>query len=47
VLACFAFLAQSADGFAEAHSQGGDRLETLLATLREASIIFSANFGKQ
>jgi hypothetical protein len=47
VLACFAFLAQPADGFAEAYSQGGDRLETLLSAPREASIIFSANFGKQ
>src|ERR1700758_5259114 len=47
VLACFAFFAQPANGFAEAYSQGGDRLETLLCAPREASIIFSANFGKQ
>jgi hypothetical protein len=47
VLACFAFLAQAADGFAQAHGQGGDGLQALLATVGEASVIFAADFGEQ
>ena len=47
VPAYFALLAEAADGFAEAHGEGGDRFEALLAAVREAAIIFAAHLGEQ
>src|ERR1700720_181287 len=47
VPAYFALLAEAADGFAEAHREGGYRFEALLAAVREAAIIFAAHLGEQ
>jgi hypothetical protein len=47
VPARFALLAETADGFAKAHGEGGYRFEALLAAVREAAIIFAAHLGEQ
>ncbi len=46
-LACFAFLAEAADGFAQAHGKGGDGFQALLAAVRKAAVILAADFRQQ
>jgi hypothetical protein len=47
VLARFAFLAEAANGFAQADSKGGDGFQALLAAMRESAVILTANFREQ
>src|SRR5258708_35520388 len=47
MLACFALLAEAADGFAQAHGQSGDGFQALLAAVREPAVILAADFREQ
>jgi len=41
------FLAEAADGFAQAHSERGDSFETLLRALWELSVALATDFGEE
>src|ERR1700722_1145852 len=40
-------LAETANGFAQTDSEGGDGFEALLAAVRKLAIVLASNFGKQ
>ena len=47
ILPGFPFLAEAADGFAQAHSERGDSFETLLRALWELSVALATDFGEE